>query len=618
MDRPVTSKARGVCRYYTQPRGCFAGNSCKFLHGEPETEKLTPYDKAKTCRFYAQGYCKRGEQCWFRHVKPANSSPNPIAGPSSAPMEEESSEACCICFEMPVTYGLLAGCSHVFCIVCIRKWRSSADKSIDVVLSGATKKCPMCRTKSRFITPSSIFYPTGHPEKDQVIDRYQQSMAKLPCRFFQASKSKPSGPMCPFGRDCFYQHMNDDGTPYVFREGATASLRNDRNRLRYYAPGTAMAEHAEYLANSLDVLNNLFDNPMQNLSATIDAIRAGLTRIGARMDGREGDGQAAPNPGPDVWGSAGFDDPPELAWERNEDPEREIEGLEILADHMLAQLTSLRSASAEAEDEVGVFDSDDDDNEPMPALEPIRREPHRRPSSASDDMPALQSVSDSSCSGHSSLDNSEAEGSLGWPPRPSVLIPVRGVETSQQLQVSDSPEAEAGPSQQRPEMRRSTSSQTAHQRIPFGIAPRPLPSAACALGPRASIPIPTPSTTITIDDADDDGDDADDESEAIVCEECRPRDASLESPFITDGRGRVVCCGSDAEPGQLPEGAPTVEAVKDGSESPGTAAAPEFMTDGRGRVIGANDGETNVSSNPSEASAGGRGFFGRVLDVMFS
>lgn len=53
MDRPVTSKSRGICRYYSTPRGCFAGNDCKFLHGADE--QLTPYDKSKVCKYYAKG-----------------------------------------------------------------------------------------------------------------------------------------------------------------------------------------------------------------------------------------------------------------------------------------------------------------------------------------------------------------------------------------------------------------------------------------------------------------------------------------------------------------------------------------------------------------------------------
>ena len=114
MDRPVTSKSRGICRYYTTPRGCFAGDDCKFLHGADE--KLTPYDKAKVCRYYARGtliplvftacpnpipgHCTRGDRCWFRHVLP------------KVALDDEriqfNSETCCICLEKPTAYGLLS------------------------------------------------------------------------------------------------------------------------------------------------------------------------------------------------------------------------------------------------------------------------------------------------------------------------------------------------------------------------------------------------------------------------------------------------------------------------------------------------------------------------------
>jgi hypothetical protein len=114
MDRPVTSKSRGICRYYSTPRGCFAGDDCKFLHGADE--KLTPHDKAKVCKYYARGifitslstvfpdaipgHCTRGDQCWFRHVLP-----------KVAPDDERiqfNEETCCICLEKPTSYGLLS------------------------------------------------------------------------------------------------------------------------------------------------------------------------------------------------------------------------------------------------------------------------------------------------------------------------------------------------------------------------------------------------------------------------------------------------------------------------------------------------------------------------------
>lgn len=143
QNRPATSKARGTCRYYNHPRGCYAGNKCKFIHANPSELSdeskplLTPYDQAKRCKFYAQGkgnhgrperlnlrhmlgFCKRGDKCWFVH--------------DSGSGDEIEREDCSICFETPTTYGLLSmfesyvelqrlirigntgGCSHIFCL----------------------------------------------------------------------------------------------------------------------------------------------------------------------------------------------------------------------------------------------------------------------------------------------------------------------------------------------------------------------------------------------------------------------------------------------------------------------------------------------------------------------
>lgn len=42
-------------------------------------------------------------------------------------------------------------------------------------------------------------------------------MKKVPCRYF--AKKGRCGRMCPFGRDCFYAHRNEDGSEYVFPHG---------------------------------------------------------------------------------------------------------------------------------------------------------------------------------------------------------------------------------------------------------------------------------------------------------------------------------------------------------------------------------------------------------------
>lgn len=38
----------------------------------------------------------------------------------------------------------------------------------------------------------------------------------------QKNKDKP---ICPYGKDCFYQHLNEDGTPYVFKDGVDVCMR---------------------------------------------------------------------------------------------------------------------------------------------------------------------------------------------------------------------------------------------------------------------------------------------------------------------------------------------------------------------------------------------------------
>ncbi|KAH9935942.1 uncharacterized protein BXZ73DRAFT_45332 [Epithele typhae] len=202
--RPVTSKARGICRYYNTPRGCYAGDRCRFLHGA--TERLTPYDKNKVCRYHLNGYCKHGEKCWFKHADPSKT--------DLGTEEPSDNDLCAICYDKPVTYGLLLGCSHVFCISCIKSWRGAGEKSSDIVEAGTTKTCPMCRTPSRFVTPSTIFVPEGDCRKSEIIEGYKASMSRVKCKYFE--KSPVIKRFCPFGDDCFYLHEGLDGKAHKF------------------------------------------------------------------------------------------------------------------------------------------------------------------------------------------------------------------------------------------------------------------------------------------------------------------------------------------------------------------------------------------------------------------
>ncbi|CDO73293.1 hypothetical protein BN946_scf185008.g55 [Trametes cinnabarina] len=111
---------------------------------------------------------------------------------------------------------------------CIKNWRGNEGKSDDIIQAGTTKTCPMCRTSSRFVTPSAYYYPEGHPRKSEVIEKYKASMARVKCKYFE--RSKPSKRFCPFGKDCFYKHENADGTPFVFEHGASHYMNRGPSR----------------------------------------------------------------------------------------------------------------------------------------------------------------------------------------------------------------------------------------------------------------------------------------------------------------------------------------------------------------------------------------------------
>ncbi|GJJ11358.1 hypothetical protein Clacol_005590 [Clathrus columnatus] len=271
MPRPNVSP-RPVCRYYNTSRGCFAGEKCHYLHGDPSVQKYAPYEENKTCRYFSQGFCKRGRECWYKHIEPkvgesstsTTTSQHSSSGSKQKLSEQESSEdedlACGICFEeKPAIYGLLSGCSHAFCLACIRRWRDPEGKGVDLTESGMHKTCPMCRTKSKFVVPSSIFYLQDDSRKLAVVENYKQSMARVPCRYFVNSKLEQR--FCPFGKDCFYQHANEDGTPYIFTEGVDVMMHRRR---RHMGISPTDDSDADPLQSALDALEGFVGSLMEN------------------------------------------------------------------------------------------------------------------------------------------------------------------------------------------------------------------------------------------------------------------------------------------------------------------------------------------------------------------
>jgi len=136
-------------------------------------------------------YLLKGSTCPFMHTK------EPL--PTETKEEENM---CSICYNVCGTlrkFGLLSNCDHVFCLDCIRTWRVSSK-------ANGSHTCPMCRVKSHFVIPSLV-YATG-AQKKEIEEHYKTKLKSIPCKYFNFGDGT-----CPFYNNCFYGHLNADGTP---------------------------------------------------------------------------------------------------------------------------------------------------------------------------------------------------------------------------------------------------------------------------------------------------------------------------------------------------------------------------------------------------------------------
>ena len=126
-----------------------------------------------------------------------------------------SGEHCGICLSDVVQLGrrfaLYSDCQHCFCFECAKSWhrkQASVKKGhgVDVQHTLLKHSCPECRVDSDYIVPSKYFY-TGE-EKLRALEEYRNKRSIRKCKWFQIGVRGT----CPFGPDCFYLHMDTNGS----------------------------------------------------------------------------------------------------------------------------------------------------------------------------------------------------------------------------------------------------------------------------------------------------------------------------------------------------------------------------------------------------------------------
>lgn len=202
-----TDESTSLCPYAVHGN-CPFGGECAYVHGNIcefcGKATLVPSDELQNK--------KHTEECIKEHERSMEAA-------FAAQLSE--GKTCGICHEVVWEkqsvagrrFGILSDCSHIFCLACIRQWRSVEQYDNDVIRS-----CPECRIKSDFVIPSK-FWVEGKDEKIRLIDNYKLALSKKPCMHFQQGNGK-----CPFNNSCFYEHAYPDG-----RKASPQQLRKFKN-----------------------------------------------------------------------------------------------------------------------------------------------------------------------------------------------------------------------------------------------------------------------------------------------------------------------------------------------------------------------------------------------------
>lgn len=173
--RMEARQRRFICLQYYKTQKC-RYEECSFAHITEE-------------KFAKEYYCRSGKRCY---------SYNCIFQHTDEPIEAKDSETMCgICYEDIIDtnkrYGLLQNCNHIYCLNCIKTYRSGQMNS-SISLTNRLK-CPICREHSRFVLPSK-YNLKGEHKKNGFKRFYEKRQAKS-CYY---------GLSCPRIKSCPFKH----------------------------------------------------------------------------------------------------------------------------------------------------------------------------------------------------------------------------------------------------------------------------------------------------------------------------------------------------------------------------------------------------------------------------
>jgi E3 ubiquitin-protein ligase makorin len=154
-----------LCPYYEKTMTCPFNDTCEYVHGELcdicNMPCLNPFDQ---------------EQCESHRKDCMNVIEKDMQ--EAFAVQCSAQKACGVCMEIvwdkenesDRRFGILENCNHIFCLDCIRKWRSSKAYENTIV-----KACPECRVKSDFVTPSRFWFE-DEDNKKYIIEEYKTKL----------------------------------------------------------------------------------------------------------------------------------------------------------------------------------------------------------------------------------------------------------------------------------------------------------------------------------------------------------------------------------------------------------------------------------------------------------